>query len=123
MTDTNETPNRPTDRPTDHSRGREGWLWVSSGVLAALIVVQGAGLLDRPARAEMTTNKSGYAMMTTNGGDQEILVVIDDRNEALMVYQVENRDRLILQDRENLPELFLRARVQAGYPARTPPDP
>lgn len=105
------------------SNARDGWLWVSAGVLAALVVVQGAGLLDRPAIAEMSTHKSGYAMMTTDGGAEEVLVVLDDRNESLLVYEVENRTRLVLQDREALPDLFARARVAAGYPERTATTP
>ena len=97
---------------------RGGWLWVSAGVLAALVVVQGAGLLDRAASAEMVSNKSGYAIMTTDGGSEEIAVVIDERNETLLVYSIENRRRVVLQDRQSLPEMFTRARQQAGHPAR-----
>ncbi|MCC5822796.1 MAG: hypothetical protein LAT64_05285 [Phycisphaerales bacterium] len=97
---------------------RGGWLWISAGVLAALTVVQGAGLLDRPASAEMVSNKGGYAIMTTRAGSNEIAVLIDERNETLMVYSVENRRRVVLQDRQSLPEMFNRARLQAGHPAR-----
>lgn len=117
MTDTAPaTPAAPAD--TTPRADRSGWLWVSAGVLAALTVVQGAGLLDRPAYAEMSSQKSSYAMMTTDGGSDEILVVLDDRNETLMVYRVENRQRVDLLDREALPEVFARARQQAGYPVR-----
>ncbi|MFK7882661.1 MAG: hypothetical protein AB8F26_00570 [Phycisphaerales bacterium] len=98
--------------------GREGWLWVSAGVLAALVIVQGAGLLDRPAYAEMTASTSAYRMMTTDGGSDEILVIIDDRNETLLVYHQQNRQRISLIDRESLPELFVRARTKAGFPPR-----
>lgn len=100
------------------STGREGWLWVSAGVLAALTIVQGAGLIDRPAYAEMTASASGYRLMTTDGGSDELLVVIDDRNETLLVYRQENRQRISLVDRESLPDLFRRARAKAGLPPR-----
>lgn len=95
-----------------------GWLWISAGVLAALIVVQGAGLLDRPAAAGMVSNKGGYVIMTTKAGSDEIAVLIDERNETLLVYTVENRRRVTLQDRQSLPEMFTRARQQAGHPPR-----
>lgn len=101
--------------------GREGrgqWLWVSAGVMAALVVVQGAGLLDRPAIAEMTASAGGYTIMTTDGGSNEVGLVIDERNETLLVYSVKNRREVRLENRQSLPELFTRARAQAGHPAR-----
>lgn len=103
------------ERATDP---RSGWLWVSAGVLAALTIVQGSGLLDRPAYADMASDTSGYTIMTTDGGTDEIVVLIDDRQETLMVYRHQNRERLQLLDREPLPELFTRARAAAGLPPR-----
>lgn len=113
----NPTPGLTTGAGTS-ARRQGGWLWVSAGVMAALVVVQGAGLLDRPAKAEMVTDKGGYVLMTTNGGSTEIMLMIDERNETLLVYDVENQRRVILQDRQALPDLFNRARMQAGFPAR-----
>lgn len=112
MTDMNET----SDRVTPARAG--GWLWVSAGVMAALVVVQGAGLLDRTASAEMVTSKGGYVMMSTDGGSEDILALIDERNETLLIYNVENRRQVVLQDRQSLPDLFVRARQAGGFPAR-----
>lgn len=95
-----------------------GWLWISAGVLAALTLIQGAGFLDRPAMAEMVAEKSGYVVMTTEGGSQQILAVLDERNEMLMIYSVVNRRQIQLQDRQPLPDMFIRARANAGLPAR-----
>ena len=99
------------DGPTRQSQ-RGGWLWVSAGVLAALVLVQGAGLLDRTAHAEMSVLNSSYSLMTTDGGNDEIVVVIDSRQETLMVYRVFNRQRLELLEREDLGALFTRARTR-----------
>ena len=52
-------PAHPEAAPRGRENGRGGWLWISAGVLAALVVVQGAGLLDRPALAEMVSERSG----------------------------------------------------------------
>lgn len=104
------------DQQTNDARG--GWLWVSAGVLAALTIVQGAGLLDRPAYADMTATTSAYTITTTDGGADEIVVVIDDRQETLLIYRHRNREQLQLLDREPLPELFTRARANAGLPPR-----
>lgn len=109
------TPSHQSPSGTDP---RAGWLWVSAGVLAALTIVQGAGLLDRPAYADMTSNTTGYTIMTTDGGSDETVIVIDDRQEALLVYRHQNRERLQLLDREPLPELFTRARANSGLPPR-----
>lgn len=98
--------------------GRGQWLWVSAGVMAALVVVQGAGLLDRPALAEMTASGGGYTVMTTDGGSNEVALVIDERNETLLVYSVKNRREVRLENRQSLPELFVRARATAGHPPR-----
>ncbi len=105
----------------DHaaSRARGGWLWISAGVLAALVVVQGAGLLDRPAFADMVAERSGYTVMTTRAdSSSELVAVIDERNETLLVYTVENRRRVLLGARQSLPELFVRGRQAAGMPDR-----
>ncbi len=120
MTNHQPTPESlPAETAPAAAPAREsGWLWISAGVLAAFTLVQGAGLLDRTATAEMVTQKSGYTMMTTSGGSSDVILVLDDRNEALMVYSVENRRQVVLQDRQALPELFQRARQQAGLPPR-----
>lgn len=95
------------------STQRGGWLWVSAGVLAALIVVQGAGLLDAPAHAEMAITSGSYTMVTTDGGNDEILAVVDSRQESLMIYRSFSNNRVQLLDRENLATLFERARARA----------
>jgi hypothetical protein len=111
--------NQHADTPRTPAPARQpGWLWVSAGVLTALVLVQGAGLLDREAKAEMVADKGGYVVMTTDGGSEEVLLVLDERNEALLIYEVENRQRIGLKARQALPELFVRARAQAGFPAR-----
>lgn len=90
-----------------------GWLWVSAGVLAALIIVQGAGLIDSPALAEMSSSSGAYTMMTTDGGNDEVLVVVDSGQESLMVYRSDRNQGLQLLDREDLAGLFSRARARA----------
>ena len=95
------------------NRDRAGWLWVSAGVLAALIVVQGAGMLDTPAQAEMTSASGSYTMMTTDGGTDELLVVVDSGHESLLVYRTDRSQGMQLLEREDLAGLFARARARA----------
>ncbi len=102
-----------TDQGTQRVQRSGGWLWVSAGVLASLIIVQGAGLLDSPAQAEMAIGSGAYAMMTTDGGNDEILVLVDNSQESLMVYRGDRNLGLQLLERENLAALFERARARA----------
>ncbi len=95
------------------NRDRAGWLWVSAGVLAALIVVQGAGMLDTPAQAEMTSASGSYTMMTTDGGNDELLFVVDSGHESLLVYRTDRSQGMQLLEREDLAGLFARARARA----------
>lgn len=99
-------------RPESAQR-QGGWLWVSAGVLAALILVQGAGLLDSRASAEMAISSGAYAMMTSDGGNDEVLVVVDSSQESLMVYRSDRNLGLQLLEREDLNGLFERARARA----------
>lgn len=112
------TPETVDHAPAAHPSRHAGWLWISAGVLAALTLIQGAGLLDRPAMAEMVAEKSGYVLMTTDGGNNQILAVLDERNETILIYTVANRRQILLQDRQPLPEMFIRARAAANLPPR-----
>lgn len=104
----NTTPNTPV------RCGRGGWLWLSAGILAGLIVVQGAGMFESEAYADMTTTMQSYSMMTTDGGTDEVLVVVDSRQESLLIYRVNLNNRLQLYKREQLGPLFTRARAQGA---------
>ncbi len=95
------------------NRDRAGWLWVSAGVLAAMIVVQGAGMLDTPAHAEMTSASGSYTLMTTDGGNDELLFVVDSGHESLLVYRTDRSQGMQLLEREDLAGLFARARARA----------
>ena len=100
--------NRQTNR---RDRGR--WLWMSAGVLAGLIVVQGSGVMDSSAQAEMTSTSGAYTVMTTDGGNEELLFVVDSGQEALLVYKTDRNQGTQLLDREDLAGLFSRARARA----------
>tara|TARA_R110002073_G_scaffold118918_1_gene258541 strand:+ start:427326 stop:427706 length:381 start_codon:yes stop_codon:yes gene_type:complete len=90
-----------------------GWLWVSAGILAGLIVAQGGGFFESTAQAEMATSSGSYSLMTTDGGNDEILVVVDSRQESLMVYRTFNKNEIRMLEREELSGLFSRARARA----------
>ena len=97
------------------SRG-DGWLWASAAALTGAVLLAASGAFDRTAYAEMATVSGGLSAMTTDGGNDEILVLTDDRSEALMVYQVASGKRLDLLARQDLPAMFRDARVQFAAP-------
>lgn len=92
--------------------------WVTTGLLLVVVFLLGRvgdGFVS-PAMAEMAINENGYTMMTTDGGSDEILVVIDSRQELLFVYRLGltvGGAGVDLVEREPLNEVFERARAQA----------
>tara|TARA_R110002096_G_scaffold173781_2_gene347908 strand:+ start:48922 stop:49293 length:372 start_codon:yes stop_codon:yes gene_type:complete len=116
----------PERQSNDHDReagvhsaglGSSGLLTVVLLVLVVFVMSKVAGVMDTPAIAEMTISDSGYTMMTTNGGADEILVLVDSREESILVYRVaqgaQENGGLELLERESLSALFSRARAQA----------
>ena len=93
-------------------------LWASAFIVAALLIMQAGRLASNPAYAEMTTTRGDFTLMTTDsgrGGDQnpwELLFVINSRDQALLVYEVESvRNRqIVLRDGGSLVNLFRRGR-------------
>lgn len=99
-----------TNQPrTDLSSGA---LWASAFVISALILVQASRDGGTRARAEMVSTTGEYTVMTTSAGNDEILVVLDNRNEQLFVYRVENQRSIQLHADEDLREIFSTARAQ-----------
>ena len=93
-------------------------LWASAFVIAAMTILQAGRLPGQAAHAEMTATQADYTIMTTNsgrGGDEdpdELLFVIDNRDQVLMVYEVEDARRggITLRHGWSLPFQFASAR-------------
>ncbi len=103
---------------TDTSRHtRIDPLAVSAAALALVAAVQigvklGAGSPEPSALAEMASGVGEYKIMTTASNDnEELLFVLDNRNEQLMVYGVNQNTGLELQARETLGQVFADARA------------
>ena len=104
--------------PTKSSPLRAAPLWASAFVIGALVVIQ-AGRLPAPAAYAGTSAAQGdYTVLTADSGrggevdPDEILYVLDNRDQVLMVYQIEDarRRQVILRDGWSLDTLFRRAR-------------
>lgn len=93
-------------------------LWASAFVIAALVIIQAGRLPGNPAHAHVTADRGSYTLMTASNGrgpeaaPDEVLYVIDSREQTLLVYDIEDtpRRQLVLRSGYNLDEQFLRAR-------------
>ncbi len=87
---------------------------VGSAIVLAALIVFVLGRDPAPARAEMVAHVGDYAVMTTDGGTAELLVIIDNRSEDLLIYRVEKQASVDLYRRYSLSRLFADARAAAG---------
>jgi hypothetical protein len=93
-------------------------LWVSAFLLAALIIVQAGKLPQHSAYAAQSASAGSYTILAADrgtGGDvepDEVIYVIDNRDQVLLVYDIENiaDRRVILRDGGPLDTLFRNAR-------------
>jgi hypothetical protein len=108
---------------TSSTRARVGFsassLWASAFVIGALVIVQAGKLPGSAAWGDVMSTSSGdFTLLTADsgrGGDIEpyqVLFVIDNRQQALMIYEIENAQqrRITLRDGGSLDALFRRAR-------------
>jgi hypothetical protein len=93
-------------------------LWASAFVIAALAIVQAGRLPGSSAYAETTAESGDYTLLTARSGKgpedrpNETLWVIDNREQVLMVYELEDaiRGTLTVRGGGSLHNLFLQAR-------------
>ena len=105
-----------SDTPT--TRGGfsvRGVLMATAMLLTAGILLRAGGVgempWDREARADMIGASGDYTAMTTSTGSEEMLFLVDGRNESLMVYRVLNGRLVQLEAQQDLRSLFTTARA------------
>lgn len=90
-------------------------LWASAFVILALILVRADRFGPAASADEMVTATGDYTLLTTAGrGSAEILVVIDNRNEALIVYGIDRQSGLEPAARLDLAKTFADAKRWAA---------
>jgi hypothetical protein len=92
-------------------------LWASAFVIAALTILQAGRLPARSAYAETTANFNDFSLATARSGlgpdekPYELLYVVDNHNEVLVVYDLQNvQQGIFLRDGGPLVNLFRTAR-------------
>lgn len=91
-------------------------LSVSALVLGLLIVtVAGRGGLPQALGVPLTevAQSGDYTALTCDGGNEDVLIVLDGRTEQLFVYKVVNQTAVNLYQREDVSRLFGDARARA----------
>jgi hypothetical protein len=121
----------PTGREARWTWGRRFGvlaLWAFAGIMAGLVLVAltrpGATLpSERLAMADVAVAGGEMSAVTVNmGGNDDILVILDQRTDYLLVYGVFNQRVVEFRSRESLPELFASVRP-ANDPRSTPGQP
>lgn len=97
--------------PAD-ARRSEGPLIACALLLAVLLGLVASPLVNQPARAEMVVDSGHLVTMTAHGGNEDLLLVLDNRAETLSIYKVGQNSTLEMVQREDLPELFSSARAR-----------
>jgi anti-sigma-K factor RskA len=117
MDNPNNQVGEQTDPTFDRRRRRltpQAGLWASAFVLAAIIVVQAGRLGPSEARADLVSAAGGVTALTVEASNEDVLLVVDTRSDALMAYKVVNQKDLDLYKTYNLPRIFGDARNRAG---------
>jgi hypothetical protein len=97
-------------------------LWASAFVIMALIIVQ-AGRLGgpvMPAHADIATVGDITIATTQGSSDEEILVVMNRVDQALLLYSVDGSRRLQLLQHYSLPQVFDDMAGRRGSGGNTP---
>jgi hypothetical protein len=115
----NVTPQSTPPAPTSTlATAQRSLLGVSAAILSTLLAVQVLGGAppigprsgDSEARAGMVSSAGGHTVMTADGNNEDLLLVLDGRNEELFVYRTDANRGVQLFQRMSLPEVFNDAR-------------
>lgn len=113
---TSQTGTTPRSVPNGFARRAANVaLSVSAVALMAVVVVFAGRQPAQAAGAAMgELGQSGdYTALTCRSDNQEVLVVLDGRNEQLFVYKVVNQSSVEVFQREDVSRMFADARARA----------
>lgn len=136
MQNQTQTPTLASSNQSHSNRSRSGWTVVLSCTLIAMLVAT-VLLIVRPAQqssanvtqlslpdfasiasGSVVAQTGGLTVMTSEVPGEDILLVLDSRNEELFVYRADNKVGVQLLQRYPVPQLFVdaRARTRGGGP-------
>jgi len=92
-------------------------LWASAGLMTGLLALMlaPAGLFAPDAAQAALVSQSGtYTIMTSDGTNEDLVLVMDGRSEQLLVFRTERLNELQLLQKLSLPQMFGDARAKSG---------
>lgn len=110
----NTSSNTSTNSAASFSRA----LTMSATALILLITFQAAAYLPQFGRssniasAGQVSQVGGFTIMTSDANTEDILLLLDGRNEQLSVYRNENNNTVQLYQKVSLPRLFSDAKAR-----------
>jgi hypothetical protein len=104
--------NRARTPAPDRARAGDSPMIVCALLLAVFLGVVLSPMVNQTAKAEMIAESGHLVTMTAKGGNEDVLVILDNRTEHLTVYKVGQQNALELVQRLDLPELFQSARAK-----------
>jgi hypothetical protein len=113
-------PSVPASRSGLFSRIAVPALWMIAGVMLGVALFRGdessaqdiiRGMANR-ANAGMVSHSGSYAVLTSESGNEDLVVVLDQRTESILIYRGDLQRGIELQQRLNLPRTFEDARLR-----------
>lgn len=94
-------------------------LMVAAAAMASLLALHAVGHAPplgggSTARAGMVSQAGQHTIMTADASNEDLLLVLDERNEELLVYRTDASKGVQLFQRLRLPEVFIDARARAA---------
>lgn len=95
-------------------------LWMVAGIMLGIALFRGdessaqdiiRGMANR-AHAGMVSHSGSYAVMTSEAGNEDLVVVLDQRTESVLIYRGDVQRGIELQQRLNLPRTFEDSRLR-----------
>lgn len=101
------------ETPSDSLRGIRASGFITALVLVALIAVR-LSMLSAPAQAapaaDVVSQVGDYTVLTLGADNDDVLIVLDGRNETLSAYRVKNKNSFDLVEARELKSIFLEGR-------------
>lgn len=98
---------------TTHTRSNDNVLTVTAvGLLVTLVALlwhNTSATAQLSSDAVATTGD--YTILSANGGNEDVVLVLDNRNEELLAYRVRNQNQVELLQKASLAELFERGKA------------
>ena len=113
-------PSAPASRSALFYRVAVPALWMIAGVMLGIALFRGddssaqdiiRGMANR-ANAGMVSHSGSYAVLTSESGNEDLVVVLDQRTESILIYRGDLQRGIELQQRLNLPRTFEDARLR-----------